>query len=140
MAPSFTSEVTRSWLEARLDDRRVRVLDVRTANAFEAGHVPGATSLDVRAMLFDAAGKVVTAPELAMIMSTLGVGDEHKVIVVDDGLADAALAAAWALEKYGHRDVHLLEGGFARWSAEGRPVSRLVIRHPPASFTAKVSA
>jgi thiosulfate/3-mercaptopyruvate sulfurtransferase len=94
----------------------------------------------VRAVLFDHHGNVVSAPELAIAMSTLGVGDDHTIVLVDDGPPDAALAAAWALAKYGHRDVHVLEGGFARWVGEGRPVSREVLRHPGASFTARVSS
>jgi thiosulfate/3-mercaptopyruvate sulfurtransferase len=103
-----------------------------------SGHVPGAIALDVRAVLFDDDGEVVSGPELALAMSSLGVGDEHTVVLVDEGRPDAALAAAWALTRYGHRDVHVLEGGFTRWVGEGREVSRELVRHAPASYTAKV--
>jgi thiosulfate/3-mercaptopyruvate sulfurtransferase len=106
--------------------------------AFAEGHVPGAVPLDVRALLFDDVGDVVSAPELAIVMSSLGVGDGHTVVLVDEGRPEAALAAAWALTRYGHGDVHVLEGGFARWVGEGRAVSRALVRHPPASFTARV--
>ena len=108
------------------------------SDAFVQGHVPGSVALDVRARLFDDAGDVVSAPELAMVMSGLGVGDEHTVVIVDDGRPESGIAAAWALVRYGHRDVHVLEGGFARWVGEGRPVSREIVRHRAASFTAKV--
>jgi len=148
--------VSPAWLAARLDRPSVRILDVRVAALprdggtkkstrergpappYRDGHVPGAVPLDVHAQLFDARGDVVTAPELAMTMSALGVGDGDTVVLVDEGRPDRALAAAWALVRYGHRDVHVLEGGHARWVAEGRPVARDVVRHPPASFTAKV--
>jgi 3-mercaptopyruvate sulfurtransferase SseA len=106
--------------------------------AYVQGHIPGAVALDVRAVLFDEAGDVVSAPELAIAMSGLGVGDGHTIVLVDEGRPDAAVAAAWALARYGHRDVHVLEGGFARWVGEGRAVSREILRHPPASFTARV--
>jgi thiosulfate/3-mercaptopyruvate sulfurtransferase len=108
------------------------------SSAYLSGHVPGAIALDVRAVLFDDAGDVVSAPELAMAMSGLGVGDGHTVVLVDDGRPESALAAAWALARYGHRDVHVLEGGFARWVGERRKVSREIVRFAPASFTAKV--
>lgn len=101
------------------------------------GHVPGAVALDVRAVLFDDDGEVVSGPELALAMSSLGVGDGHTIVLVDEGRPDAALAAAWALTRYGHGNVHVLEGGFARWVGEGRAVSREIIRHAPASYTAK---
>ncbi|CAN5882988.1 hypothetical protein BH11MYX4_BH11MYX4_40040 [soil metagenome] len=108
--------------------------------AFLHGHIPCAVALDVRAALFDDAGEVISAAELALIMSSVGVGDEHTVVFVDEGRPEAALAAAWALARYGHRDVHVLEGGFARWLGEGRWVSREQVRHVPASFTARVLA
>jgi thiosulfate/3-mercaptopyruvate sulfurtransferase len=103
-------------------------------------HVPGAVSLDVRAALFDESGDLVSAPELALAMSALGVGDAHTIVLVDDPPSRAALAAAWALDRYGHPRVRVLDGGFARWLAEGYPVTREVVRHPVASFTARVSA
>jgi rhodanese-related sulfurtransferase len=108
--------------------------------AYLSAHVPGAVPLDVRAVLFDDAGDVVSAPELAMAMSGLGVGDGHTIVLVDEGRPEAALAAAWALARYGHRDVHVLEGGFARWVGEGRKVSREIVRFAAASFTARVSS
>ena len=107
------------------------------ASAYVRGHLPGAIPFDVRALLFDEAGDVVSAPELAIAMSGAGVGDDHTIVLVDDGRPNTALAAAWALVRYGHQDVHILEGGFTRWVGEGREVSRVLVRHAPASFTAR---
>lgn len=126
-----------SWLEPRLGTAALRVLDVRGAQDYARGHVPGAIALAGRELLYDAYGQVVSAPELALAMSGAGVGDTHTVVVVDDGTREAALAAAWALARYGHRDVHVLEGGFTRWTAERREVSRQSVRHSPASYTAR---
>ncbi|HVH44421.1 MAG TPA: rhodanese-like domain-containing protein [Labilithrix sp.] len=106
-------------------------------DSFLRGHIPGSASLDVAYRLFDDTGTLVCAPELAMAMSELGVGDEHTVVLVDDGPAGAALVAAWALRHYGHADTLVLAGGFPRWVAEQRPVTRELVRHPFASFTAR---
>lgn len=143
--------VTPSWLEARLTRSDLRILDVRAdgprepahrgpSTAYVKSHVPGAVALDVRASLFDEVGDVVSAPEMAMAMSALGIGDGHTIVLVDAFRPDTAAAAVWALARYGHTDVHVLEGGFARWVAEGRAVSREIVRHRPASFTAKVAS
>ncbi len=109
----------------------------RTSDAFRRAHIPGSVQLDVAGRLFDANGSVICAPELAMLMSQLGVGDEHTVVLVDDEPPQAALAAAWVLRRYGHDKTLLLAGGFSRWLAENRPVTAEVVRHPFASFTAR---
>jgi thiosulfate/3-mercaptopyruvate sulfurtransferase len=100
--------------------------------------VPGAVALDVWAVLFGEDGEVVSAPELAIAMSGRGVGDDHDIVLVDEGPPEAARAAAWALARYGHHGVQVLDGGFTRWVGEGRPITREAVRHPPASFTARV--
>lgn len=104
---------------------------------FTRGHVPGAAWLDVRAALFDEAGAVVSAPEVALAMSGVGVGDEHTIVLVDDGSHARARAAAWVLTRSGCDRVVLLEGGFGHWSLERRPITTAIVRHPPASFTAR---
>jgi thiosulfate/3-mercaptopyruvate sulfurtransferase len=160
--------VVGAWLERHLGEPWLRVVDVRrdgdegrpqfvdvggrawirTGHAcmpssyppasYVRGHVPGAVHLDVAWRLFDGDGALVCAPELAMAMSEIGVGDDHMVVMVDDGTAPVALVARWALARYGHEAVHVLEGGLKRWTAEGRPVAHDVVRLPPASFTARV--
>lgn len=102
------------------------------------GHVPGALHLDVGGSLFDRDGGIAGAPELAMVMSLLGIGDAHTIVLVDDAYGHVADVAAWVLDHYGHA-ASVLEGGFSRWLTEGRPVSRDRARQSPASFTASVA-
>jgi rhodanese-related sulfurtransferase len=109
----------------------------RTSDVFRHAHIPGSVQLDVAGRLFDQTGSMVCAPELAMLMSQLGVGDEHTIVLVDDQPPRAALAAAWVLRRYGHEKTLLLSGGFPRWLAENRPVTSELVRHPFASFTAR---
>ncbi|MDB4884384.1 MAG: Thiosulfate sulfurtransferase, rhodanese [Gemmatimonadetes bacterium] len=149
------------WLEEHLGAPWLRVVDVRgemrpsdkseprlrvarrslgrAAASFLLGHVPGSTSLDVARRLYNDDGSVVTAPELAIAMSELGIGNEHSVVLVDDAQPEAALAAVWALQRYGHSAVQILAGGFPRWRAEGRPISFEITRPSFASFTARVT-
>jgi hypothetical protein len=105
---------------------------------FLRGHIPGSASFEVGARLFDETGAIVSAPELAMIMSEAGVGDEHTVVLVDDNRPAAALVAAWMLRRYGHADTLILDGGFPRWVAEGRSVTQAIVKPPFASFTARM--
>jgi thiosulfate/3-mercaptopyruvate sulfurtransferase len=107
--------------------------------SFLRGHVRGASSLDVGRTLFDDGdpGRPVSAPELAMAMSELGVDDDHTVLLVDEGAGGAAAVAAWVLRRYGHEATLVLDGGLARWVAEGRPLTQNIERFPFASFTAR---
>jgi thiosulfate/3-mercaptopyruvate sulfurtransferase len=129
--------VTSRWLADRLHEPWLRILDVRSAKSFAEGHIPGSSSLDANARLFDEAGAVVSAGELAMAMSEAGVGNEHTVIIIDGGSPATARSAAWALRRYGHAEAYMLAGGFPRWLAERRPVTQELVRHPSVSFTAR---
>jgi thiosulfate/3-mercaptopyruvate sulfurtransferase len=142
--------VVPAWLEPRLGAAKLRLLDVRIdppsgkqrarsglPSVYARGHIPGSVPFDVATLLFDDTGVVVSAPEVAIAMSSAFVGDDHTVIFIDEGPSAVALSAARVLLRYGHHDVHVLEGGFARWLGEGRAVSRELVRHPPASFTAR---
>lgn len=123
------------WLRAGTWSRAVTAPE-----AFARSHIPGSASFDVGRRLFDDSGAIVWAPELAVAMSELGVGDEHTIVLVDDRRPTAALVAAWALRRYSHSDALVLDGGFSRWLSEGRPVTREVVKHPYASFTARTAS
>jgi len=144
MTSSTFSQQEPAWLERKLGEEPsasrtwLRIVDVRPAADYARGHIPGAVNLDVFATLYDPDGSLVSAPELALLMSTLGVGDAHVVVFVDDAISSNAVAAARALSRYGHRDVHILAGGYARWLSEGGQVARGDVRYKPASFTARV--
>src|SRR3954454_746439 len=75
-----------AWLELNLGAPTLRLVDLRPRDRYLAGHVPGAVWLDVRATLLDDTGAMVSAPELALVMSGLGVGNGHTVVLVDDAV------------------------------------------------------
>lgn len=137
---SLRGMVPPAWLATRLEDTTLRVVDVRTTAAYVEGHVPGAVHLDMRNGLFDGDGALVSALELARVMSALGVGDEHTIVLVGDGPEIATTAAVRALVRYGHAAVHILEGGHRRWVGERRPVSKTRPDYGAKTFTAKFSS
>jgi thiosulfate/3-mercaptopyruvate sulfurtransferase len=71
-------------------------------------------------------------------MGRLGIGDEHQVVVYDDEGNHIAARLWYLLHYYGHSAVRLLNGGFPKWTAEGRPLTAAVPAHPPAIFTPRV--
>jgi thiosulfate/3-mercaptopyruvate sulfurtransferase len=114
------------------------VLDVRWSLAgpparelYAHGHLPGAVFVDLDGDLAAApgAGGRHPLPEPAVLQTTLrrlGIRHGHPVVAYD--AADGSVAARlwWLLRWSGHRPVAVLDGGFAAWCAEGRPVTTAV--------------
>src|SRR5437763_2580957 len=95
----------------------VRVLDARSKNRYNAGHVPGAVWVD-------AAGwaRAFTVPPDAAAWSkrlgATGIDPDTPVVVYDDEVRDAA-RVWWILKYWGVKDVRLLNGGWPAWVAAG---------------------
>jgi thiosulfate/3-mercaptopyruvate sulfurtransferase len=137
------------WLESRLADPGVRVIDAtwylpaqgRDARAeYAASHIPGAVHLDLSSDLADPNAPLrntVGAPDaLARVFAGHGIGSAHHVVVYDRLAGFSAGRVWWTLRYLGHARVSLLDGGFARWVAEGRPVTAELPRLEPAAFVA----
>ena len=147
--------VDAAWVEAHLGQPDVCVVDVRghvlppgndpryrpKRQDYDAGHIPGAVFVDWTRDIVDRDDPVpaqVALPDaFARTMGELGIGDDTTVVAYDDH--DHAFAArfVWALRYYGHDDARPLDGGWARWVAEGRPVSQGIAPRPPAHFTSR---
>lgn len=94
---------------------------------YAAGHLPGARFVDLDADLADPPGPrgrhPLPAPEhFQAAMRRAGVRGDRPVVVYDDAGATVAARAWWLLRYFGHRDVAVLDGGIAAWTAAGRPL------------------
>ena len=128
------SLVTAEWLAKELGASDLRVVDAtkfmgdspRNARAeYEAGHIPGAVFMDL-GELTDPGNPVdnmaPTAEKFASRMQTLGLGDGSRIVLYDDSPLASATRAWWLLKLFGAHDVAILDGGLAKWKAEGRPL------------------
>lgn len=125
------------WLAERLDDPDVRIIDCRDdAASYDASHLPGAVYLNYRkTKAADSGGKrVVEGQEAADLFGALGIGDGHEVVIYDD-VGSYAGRIWWTLHHLGHERLRILNGGWKKWTAEKRPVSREVPKPPRATFT-----
>ena len=132
--------VTTEWLAARLGEEGLAVVDCRFAlNDPEAGrlaylavHIPGAYYADLERDLSGpkqpggAGGRhpLPDADRLAAALSRMGIGNETTVVAYDDQGGAMAARLCWLLRYTGHTGgAYMLDGGFAEWSAKGRPVT-----------------
>ncbi|MFC7344038.1 sulfurtransferase [Saccharopolyspora griseoalba] len=111
------------------------VLDVRWSlqgppgrEAYEAGHLPGAVFVDLDAELAGDPGPAgrhpLPEPEgLQAVLRRAGVDADRRVVVYDAGDGSSAARAWWLLRWAGHRNVAVLDGGYAAWTAEGKPTA-----------------
>ncbi|GAA1231059.1 sulfurtransferase [Prauserella halophila] len=109
-------------------DVRWRLLGPPGAESYRDGHLPGAVFLDVDADLAGAAGPAGRHPlpepgDLQRVLRAAGVRADRPVVAYDDADSSVAARAWWLLRWAGHDRVAVLDGGFAAWRAEGRPVT-----------------
>ncbi|MFO0680315.1 MAG: sulfurtransferase [Polyangiaceae bacterium] len=108
---------------------------------YEAGHVPGASFVDWTRDIVDLDDPVPAqlAPDakLAATFGSLGIDGSSDVVVYDDYHHAFAGRLAWVLRVAGHHRVRILDGGYARWVAEGRPVDSRVPTIVPSTFVVR---
>jgi thiosulfate/3-mercaptopyruvate sulfurtransferase len=137
--------VSAAWLADHLDYPELRIVDARwrgegtSDQLYRVGHIPGAIHLDWHQHLshtVNGVTDILLGPEaFAGAMSLAGIGDDARVVAYADTDHSGAARLWWALRYYGHEQVAVLDGGFTRWAAEGRPLSGLPANPPPAVFT-----
>lgn len=131
------------WLEARLGDPELVVLDatvwlgapqadrsytLASGRAdWEASHIPGSRFADLLEEFSDPAAPLrftLPSPEdFAAAAGRAGVGPGRRVVVHDRDMGIWATRLWWELRLFGFDDVAVLDGGWASWTREGRPVT-----------------
>ena len=111
--------------------------------AYRAGHLPGAVFLhldrDLSGTKNGRNGRH-PLPEIAVLATTLGragIGASTQVVAYDQNSGAWAARLWWLLHWLGHEAAAVLDGGFDRWFAEGRPLSSETPAARPARFVAK---
>ncbi|MFQ5795219.1 MAG: sulfurtransferase [Candidatus Bipolaricaulia bacterium] len=131
--------VSPDWLEGRLDDPDLRIVDARIYPKYIAGHIPGAVNLFVMEVTVLQNGARVVAPRevVAEVVGRVGIDERTPVVIYGErGQVDAAYLF-WALEYYGHPQVRLLDGGIEEWISSEKPISTEIPDVEPRSFNAK---
>jgi len=141
------SLVSTQWLADEMGASDLRIID---ASAFlpehgrvprleyEACHIPGAVFMDL-AELVDSTSSIPntlpSAEKFASRMQALGLGDGSRIVIYDDSPIKSATRAWFMLTKFGAQNVALLDGGIAKWKAEGRKCAQGAERQRERHFT-----
>ena len=135
----MTALVSIEWLAEHLGTPGLRILDAsyhvglpgeapRDAAAdFAAGHIPGATFMNLAGFNAPDAPLPSTMPDgphFAARAGRLGLRRDERIVLYDDAPHHTAARAWVLLRAFGFTDVALLDGGLAKWKAEGRPLEK----------------
>ncbi|MEO7069113.1 MAG: sulfurtransferase [Nostocoides sp.] len=94
---------------------------------YDSGHIPTSLKLDWHQDLNDPLTRdYVGAEQFARLMTARGVSRGTTVVVYGDKSNWWAAYALWVMSLFDHPDVRLLDGGRAKWVAEGRETTREV--------------
>ncbi len=131
--------VDTEWVAQHGQDENVRLLEVDVdTTAYDQGHIEGAVGINWQSQLQDGVRRDLTSKEdFEKLLSESGVGNDTTVVVYGDNNNWFAAWAYWQLKYYGHKDARLMNGGRAKWLAEGRPTTTDAPNPAAASYTAQ---
>src|SRR4029453_5117120 len=120
--------VTTEWLASNLDTPGLVVVESdEDVLLYGTGHIPGAVKVDWHLELNDQTTRdYLDAEGFAALCSAKGIGPDDTIVFYGDNFNWWATYALWVFSLFGHRDLRILDGGRAKWIAEGRPVTKEV--------------
>lgn len=162
-SPKITQEtrpeplISTQWLAEHLEDPDLRVVDIRgyvekrtredgyqeavyrgAPEEYEESHIPGAVFVDWTTDITDPDNLIPAqlAPpgRFTGAMQSRGIGDSTRVVIYDHTGGQFATRLWWALLYYGHDEAYVLDGGWRKWTSEGRPATAEIPEPSEASF------
>jgi thiosulfate/3-mercaptopyruvate sulfurtransferase len=134
--------VSTDWLAEQIADGRVGrpdgVVVVESDEdvlLYDSGHIPGSVKIDWHLDLNDPLTRdYVDGESFAKVMSRNGIGRDTTIVIYGDKSNWWAAYALWVFSLFRHEDVRLLDGGRAKWVAEGRELTRDVPATSPTEY------
>ena len=115
--------VSTEWLADHLGQPGLVVVESdEDVLLYETGHIEGAVKIDWHTDLNDPITRdYLDGAGFAKLVGSKGIGRDTTVVIYGDKNNWWAAYALWVFTLFGHEDVRLLDGGRAKWEAEGRP-------------------
>jgi thiosulfate/3-mercaptopyruvate sulfurtransferase len=131
--------VSTEWVAEHLDDPQVRIVESdEDVLLYDMGHIPGAVKIDWHVDLQDPVARdFLDKDAFEALMRRNGIGNDTTVVFYGDRNNWYATYAYWLFKYFGHEDVRVMNGGRAKWEAEGRPMTREVPSYPETTYAAR---
>jgi thiosulfate/3-mercaptopyruvate sulfurtransferase len=131
--------VDTNWVAEHLNDPNVRLVESNEdILLYDQGHIPGAVKIDWVGDLNDPVVRDYLDKErFEKLLSSKGISNDTTVVFYGDKNNWWATYAFWVFKLFGHKDARILNGGRAKWIAEGRDLTRDVPNYPAAEYQAQ---
>jgi len=133
------SLVNTDWVLEHGSDTNVRLVEVDVdTSSYADGHIAGAVGWNWQTQLQETVSRnLVSKQGMEELLGSSGVDDNTTVILYGDNNNWFAAWAFWQMKYYGHEDVKLMNGGRAKWEAEGNLLTTDVANHGAKNYIAK---
>ncbi|UVO55601.1 3-mercaptopyruvate sulfurtransferase [Sphingomonas sp. SUN039] len=126
--------VSTQWLASEIGAPDLRIVDATwlmepgrdAAAEYEAEHIPGAVFMDLAGLADEKTELPMMLPsaeKFASRMQSLGLGDGSRIVLYDNSAQKTSARAWWMLHLFGAHAVAILDGGLAKWKADGHAVA-----------------
>jgi thiosulfate/3-mercaptopyruvate sulfurtransferase len=132
------SLVSTEWVAAHGSDANVRLVEVDVdTSAYDQGHITGAVGWNWENQLQENVSRdLVSKSDMEALLGGAGISNDTTVILYGDNNNWFAAWAFWQMKYYGHGEVKLMNGGRAKWEAEGRALTTDAASHSSTSYSA----
>jgi thiosulfate/3-mercaptopyruvate sulfurtransferase len=118
--------VSTDWVAENLNNPDIRIVESNEdVLLYDTGHIPGAVNVDWHSDLNDPLVRDYVSPEqFAELASKHGITPDTTVVFYGDKNNWWATYAFWVFQLFGHTNAKVMNGGRAKWVAEGRELTR----------------
>ena len=119
------SLVDTQWVSDHLGEAGIALAEVDVdTSAYDSGHIEGSLGWNWQTDLQNTLTRdLLTSDEVAGLLGSSGISNDTTIVLYGDNNNWFAAWAFWFLRMYGHQNVKLMNGGRAKWVAEGRPTT-----------------
>jgi len=130
--------VDTEWVAQHVDDPKVRIVEAdEDPLLYDVGHISNAVKLDWHVDVQDPLRRdFVDRAGFEALMRQYGIANDTTVVFYGDKSNWYAAYSFWLFRMYGHKDLRLMDGGRAKWEAEGRPYTRQIPHYAPTEYHA----
>ena len=131
--------VSTEWVAENLNNANIRLIESNEdILLYDTGHIPGAVKIDWHVDLNDPITRdYIDRKSFEKLMERNGISNDTTVIFYGDKNNWWATYAFWVFQLFGHTNAKVVDGGRAKWIAEGRATTREVPKYAASNYKAK---